>query len=107
MEEVIFLVPSVCVSVCLHSAGPTELKFGTCIKDHHILDEFEAQRSRSPIPVFSLVSKNVVTGVRVTKVKVVGQGQTCMGAFVPDRLAGGATCGCFHFTETSVIPVPI
>ncbi len=79
-EEVIFSVASVCVSVrpcvCFHSAGrtvgPTDLKFGTRIKDHHISDEFEGQGHRSKvkvtkvknvkISVFSLVSEKVVQG---------------------------------------------
>ncbi len=65
-----------CLSVCLRSAGrtvgPTDLKFGARIKDHHIPDEFEGQGHRSKvkvtkvknikIPVFSLVSEKVAQG---------------------------------------------
>ncbi len=59
-KEVIFSVVSVCVCVCLSSAGwtvrPTEPKFCTHIKDHHISEELDGQghnnilcqRSRSP-----------------------------------------------------------
>ena len=87
------------LSVCLRSTGwtigPTDLKFGARIKDHHILDKFEGQGHRSKvkvtkvknvkIPVFSLVSEKVVQGQghesqghkgqsRRSKSKVVGQG---------------------------------
>ncbi len=92
------------LSVCLRSAGrtvgPTDLKFGARIEDHHILDEFEGQGHRSKvkvtkvknvkIPVFGLVSEKVVQGqghegqghkgqrsrswVKVTKVKGQGRG---------------------------------
>ncbi len=67
---------SVCVSVCLRctgwAVGPTDIKFGACIKGHHISKEFEGQGRRSKvkvskvknvkIPVFSLVSEKVVQG---------------------------------------------
>ncbi len=70
------MCPSVCPCVRLRSAGrtvgPTDLKFGARIKDHHILDEFEGQGHRSKvkvtkvknvkIPVFSLVSEKMVQG---------------------------------------------
>ena len=121
-EEVMFSVPSVCVcpSVCLRSTGwtvrRTDLNFGTHIKGHRISDKFEGQRSRSPtsknvkIPVYSLVSENMVRGQRarsqgsrskVTKVKVKGcrsrsQGQGQWWVFSPHRLAGGSTHGRFH-----------
>ncbi len=84
-EEVIFSVASVCLSVCLHSTGwtigPTDLKFGAGIKDHHISKEFEGQGHRSKvnvtkvnnvkIPVFSLVLEKVS--------KVQGQGHEGQG----------------------------
>ncbi len=79
--------PSVCVSVCTLQTGPTDLKFGIRIKDHHILNEFEGKGHRSKIkatkvknvemPVFSLVSEKVVRGQghkghgSMSKVKVV------------------------------------
>ncbi len=83
----IYSVASICLSVCLRSTGwtvgPTDLKFGAHIEDHHnniISDEFEAQGHRSKvkvtkvknvkIPVFSLVSEKVVQGQRHE-----GQGQ--------------------------------
>ncbi len=74
------------LSVSLQSTSrtvrPTDLNFGTHIKGHDISDEFEGQgqRSRSPrsenvkIPVFSLVSENMVQGQN-HEVKVIGQGQ--------------------------------
>ncbi len=47
----------VCLSVFLRSdgwsVGPTNLKFGTHIKDHHILDGFEGQGHRSKVKVIS------------------------------------------------------
>ena len=84
----------VCVRPCVRlrstgrTVGPTDLKFGTRIKDRHISDKFEGQGHRSKvkvtrvknvkITVFSLVSeiwsKVKVTWVKVTKVKVIGQG---------------------------------
>ncbi len=46
---------SVCLSVCLRSTGqtfgPTDLRFCTRSKDHHILGEFEGQGHRSKIKV--------------------------------------------------------
>ena len=97
------MVASVCLCVCLHSAGsrvgPTYLKFGSCIKDHHISDGFEGQGHRSKvkvtkdknvkIPVFSLVSRSKV---KVTKVKVKVTMVKALG-----RLAGGAKRRRFHY----------
>ena len=60
-EEVIFSIASVCVSVCLRSAGltngPTDLKFCTPIKDHHISDDLRDQGHRSKVKVTKV--KNV------------------------------------------------
>ncbi len=82
-EEVIFSVVSTCASVCVSvcalqaQAEPLDLridlKFGICIKDYHISNEFEGQDHRSKVQVtkvknvkkfFSLVSENVVRGHR-------------------------------------------
>ena len=83
-EEVIFLVAStclcVCLSVCTLQAEPLGLKLGAHIEGHHTLDKFEGQGHRSKVkvtkvnnvknPVFSLVSEKVVKGQGHT-----GQGQ--------------------------------
>ena len=51
------------------------------------------------ILVFSLVSESVVQGQghkgqgHPVKVKVIGQGQRCLGNFAPRRLVGGVTRG--------------
>ncbi len=122
-EEIIFLVASVCLcvclSVCLRSAGctvaPTDLNFGTHIKDHYISDKFGGKGHRSKVKVknvkilvFSLLPEKVVQGQghggkvtevkvkgRKARVKVVGQGHRVKvnfveGTFLPHRLAGGA-----------------
>ncbi len=103
MEEVIFLVASVCLfALCTHT------------KDHYILDDWDGQGQRSnvkvtnvknvKIPVFSLVSerwsKVKVTGQghkgrrsrsrgsRSQRSRSLGQGQSCLGGFVPPTTPG-------------------
>ena len=63
------------MSVCL-CACPTDLKFSTHIKDHHILDEFEGQGHRPKVKVTKVknVKISVLTLVSEKVVQVEGQG---------------------------------
>ncbi len=135
-EEVIFSVASVCVCVCLsvrpcvrlrstgRTVGPTDLKFGTRIKDHHTSDKFEGQGDRSKvkvskvknvkITVFSLVSEKMVQGQghmgqdqghqgqgRRSRSKVVGQGHRVkvkvVGEFCTPSTRGRCDTWAFSF----------
>ncbi len=118
-EEVIFSVASVCLSVCVSvclrstgwTVGPTGLKFGARIKNHHISDGFEGQGHRSKVkvtkvknvktPVFSLVSEKVVQGQGHKGQGQGHKGQSCLGTFVPPSTRGRCDTRAFSFNSWS------
>ncbi len=97
----------VCPSVCLRSTGqtvgPTDLKFGTRIKDHHISDKFEGQGHRAKVKVTKVKNVKITVFNLVSEKMVQGQGHKGQGHQGQGRRSRSKVVGQGHRVKVKIV----